>query len=40
MAQVDGCRVLDESELRQWVLRRLGGGIHRIELCEAHLDAS
>lgn len=28
---------MNESELRQWVLRRLGAPIHKVELCEQHV---
>jgi hypothetical protein len=28
---------MNESELRQWVLRRLGAPIHKVELCEEHV---
>jgi hypothetical protein len=29
--------LMNESELRQWVLRRLGAPIHKVELCEEHV---
>jgi hypothetical protein len=28
---------MNEAQLRQWILRRLGGGIHKVELCEQHV---
>lgn len=35
---MSACQTLmNETELRQWVLRRLGAPIHKVELCEAHV---
>lgn len=36
---MDLCRkTLDADELKQWILRRLGGGLVSVELCESNLD--
>lgn len=32
-----GQTLMNETELRQWVLRRLGAPIHKVELCEEHV---
>lgn len=36
MAQYD-CALMTEEELSQWILRRLGGGVLKVELCLAHI---
>ena len=37
MAEAD-CALMDEAALSQWILRRLGGGVLKVELCQAHVD--
>lgn len=37
MAQTD-CRLLNEEELAQWILRRLGAPIVKVELCDEHVQ--
>lgn len=32
------CSLMNEDELTQWILRRLGGGVLKVELCEAHVQ--
>lgn len=29
--------LMNEAEMRQWVLRRLGAPLHKVELCEEHV---
>lgn len=36
MAQIN-CSLMDDDQLGQWVLRRLGGGVLKVELCQDHL---
>jgi len=37
LACVPPQKLMDEDALRQWILRRLGGLVHKVELCEEHV---